>query len=376
MRTRAIVITASVAVAGAACTAAGAAPPVWAAPITATSADIARSTALAPNRTRACPGPRWVSARARLIRTRRVTKSTAGADSITRVVTTYCNGRRVTNTTRLRTFPTASTPSGGSAPGSGTGGIAASGSPFRMTLLHNNDGESKLRTGDSITNYGGAARFTAKLAETRAAAEAYSDADIAAGRKKQGVVVVSSGDNILPGVTARAAPAAGRSYDAYVLSRIGYDAITLGNHDFDFGPAGLAQMIDDTTDRNATWISANLDFSAFASLQSLVGAKRIQPYTVVERQGEKIGIIGLTTDLLPVISSPAPVTVRSTLAEIVNAAAGELEAQGVHPGRVPLRRPPDPGVRPWRAHHHHRQHTVGPDPGVGPDGRPGQHHRG
>lgn len=331
MKTRAIVITASVAVAGAACTAAGAAPPVWAAPITATSTDIARSTALAPNLTRACPGPRWVRARARLIHTRRVTKSTAGADSITRVVTTYCNGRRVTNTTRLRTFPTASAPSGGSAPGSGVGGgIAASGSPFRMTVLHNNDGESKLRTGDSITNYGGAARFAAKLAETRAAAEAYSDADIAAGRKKQGVVVVSSGDNILPGVTARAAQAAGRSYDAYVLSRIGYDAITLGNHDFDFGPARLAQMIDDTTDRNATWISANLDFSAFASLQSLAGAKRIRPYTVVERQGEKIGIIGLTTDLLPVISSPAPVTVRSNLAEIVNAAVVELEAQGVN----------------------------------------------
>jgi 5'-nucleotidase len=280
--------------------------------------------------TRKCPGKRWAAARAKTIRTRRTTTSTAGADRITRVVTTYCNGRRITNLTRLRSFAAASPPTSG--PGAGTPGPSAgsSGAPFRLTLLHNNDGESKLRTGDSIPNYGGAARFAAKLAEVRAAAEGFTDADITAGRKKQGVVVVSSGDNILPGITARAALAAGRSYDAYALSRIGYDAITLGNHDFDFGPARLAQMIDDTTDRNATWISANIDISASAPLQALATAGRLRPYRVVERQGEKVGIIGLTTDLLPVISSPAPVTVRSNLAEIVNGAVRELEGQGVN----------------------------------------------
>lgn len=287
----------------------------------------------ARNLTRACPGPRWTSARARTIRTRRSTTRLAGSDTLTRVVTTYCNGRRIVNVTRIRPVPGAQGGTAPSSPASSAPGAPASGgsgSPFRLTLLHNNDGESKLRTGDSIANYGGAARFSAKLAELRTAADSYSDADIALGRKKQGTVVVSSGDNILPGVTARAAQAAGRSYDAYVLSRIGYDAITLGNHDFDFGPARLAQMIDDTTDRGAVWISANLDFSAFASLQSLVTARRIRPYTVVERQGEKIGVIGLTTDLLPVISSPAPVTVRSDLAGIVNAAVRDLESQGVN----------------------------------------------
>jgi len=280
--------------------------------------------------TRKCPGAKYAKARARTIRTRRVTTRTAGIDQLTRIVTTYCNGRRVTNVTRIRRLAAAAPGGGSNADSPSGGGSTSSGSPFRLTLLHNNDGESKLRTGDSVTNYGGAARFAAKLRAVRADALAYSDADIAAGRKKQGVVVVSSGDNILPGVTARAAQAAGRSYDALALSRIGYDAITLGNHDFDFGPARLAQMIDDTTDRNASWISANLDFSAFAGLQSLVDTGRIKPWTIVERQGEKIGIIGLTTDLLPVISSPAPVTVRSNLAAIVNDAVTALQAQGVN----------------------------------------------
>jgi 5'-nucleotidase len=288
------------------------------------------NTASANARTKPCPGPRWVTQRARTIRTRKVTTTTAGIDKLTRVVTIYCNGRKLTNVTRIRPLSAGTT-----APPSASSPVAAPaastpGSPFRLTLLHNNDGESKLRTGDSITNYGGAARFAAKLTAMRTDAEAFSDADIAAGRKKQGTVVVSSGDNILPGVTARAAQAAGRSYDAYALSRIGYDAITLGNHDFDFGPTRLAQMIDDTTDRGAVWISSNLDFTPFAPLQALATAGRLRPWTIVERQGEKVGIIGLTTDLLPVISSPAPVTVRSDLAAIVNSAVGELEARGVN----------------------------------------------
>ena len=46
---------------------------------------------------------------------------------------------------------------------------------FRLTLLHNNDGESKLATGDSKAGYGGAARFATVVERLRDAAAARTD---------------------------------------------------------------------------------------------------------------------------------------------------------------------------------------------------------
>ena len=66
--------------------------------------------------------------------------------------------------------------------------------------------------------------------------------------KDKGTVVVTSGDNFLAGLNLRASfqrkdAGPGSFYDAIALGRIGYDAITIGNHEYDFGPARLAQLI-------------------------------------------------------------------------------------------------------------------------------------
>jgi 5'-nucleotidase len=91
------------------------------------------------------------------VRSRRVSRPTKNR---IRVITTYCNGgtrtaftikRSVITVTKTVTVPgpTVTVPA---AP------APAVKRPFRLTLLHNNDGESKYVVGDSIANYGGITR--------------------------------------------------------------------------------------------------------------------------------------------------------------------------------------------------------------------------
>lgn len=68
-----------------------------------------------------------------------------------------------------------------------------------------------------------------------------------------------------------------------VMNRIGYDAVTPGNHDLDYGIDTLMKIGDEA---NFPVISANIYYK---------NKLLFKPYEVEERQGIKIGIIGLTT---------------------------------------------------------------------------------
>jgi len=195
---------------------------------------------------------------------------------------------------------------------------------FQLTLLHNNDAESKLLTGDSTAGYGGAARFSTVLKRVRAdAARKEKDEP-----RSRGTLLVSSGDNFLAGLNLSASFEKGVPwYDSIAFDRFGYDAATIGNHEFDFGPDRLADFIRGT--RDVPFLSANLDVSAVDSLRRLAKRDRIAPYTVVKRDGRRIGIIGLTTPDLPIISSPGDVVVNPALADIVNGTVRRLDRKGV-----------------------------------------------
>lgn len=105
-----------------------------------------------------------------------------------------------------------------------------------------------------------------------------------------------------------------------------YDAMTFGNHEFDRGPAVLAEFI-----RNATFplVSANVDVTKDKDLQALAAGAigqpaeggKIYPAIIKEVGGEKIGIFGLTTTDTPSLSSPG--------ADIVFADAGKRAAETV-----------------------------------------------
>ena len=198
---------------------------------------------------------------------------------------------------------------------------ASAQSSFRLTILHTNDTESKLLYPSSSQQaYGGAARFKAKADALRAAANAAG-----------GVVMVSSGDNYLAGPEFNASlslPAGSRYYDSIALQAIGYDAICLGNHDFDFGPEVLANFINGFTD-GTKFLSSNLDFSAEPSLNALVGSGRIAKRTTSVTDGVTIGFVGATTPDLPFISSPGDVVVDPNFAAAIQTEVDALTAAGV-----------------------------------------------
>ncbi|MGH2696554.1 MAG: bifunctional metallophosphatase/5'-nucleotidase, partial [Actinomycetota bacterium] len=153
----------------------------------------------------------------------------------------------------------------------------------------------------------------------------------AAGRgAKRGVVMLSSGDNFLAGPQFNASLEKGAPFfDTIALDLVGYDALAIGNHEFDFGPDVLADFIGGFAS-DVPFLSSNLDVSAEPALQALADQGRIAASTVVKERGERIGIIGATTPALPFISSPRNVEVDPDVAGAIQAEVNALETTGVN----------------------------------------------
>ena len=194
---------------------------------------------------------------------------------------------------------------------------------YWLTVLHNNDGESAIVEDDGE---GGVNRFRTVVRKAKKKAKKNSTKEL-----RRGVVLVSSGDNFLASPSFAASQADGIFYDARALDLLRYDAIALGNHDFDFGPDLLADFIQAFRPKKAPpFLSANIDFSGEPALQALVDSGAIAPATVVKEKGQYIGIVGATTPNLPFISSPGNAVVLDNVAEIVQAQVDHLEGQGVN----------------------------------------------
>ena len=262
-------------------------------------------------------------------------------DGTVRTTRLFCDGtRRIViqrpgKPDKVITVPGPPAPGPNPPPNPGPGPVDPS---FRLTVLHNNDGESKYKVGDSVRNYGGVANFRTVLDELRREANEYTDADVESGKTRKGTVTISSGDNILAGLNLRASferfdSGEGAFYDDIALGALGYDGLTIGNHEYDFGPQRLAQLIE-FFPGDAPFLSANTDFSGTSTpneldLQDLFDEGRIAESTVTEKGGEEIGIIGVTPPNTPTISSPDPVTFSDQVAKEVNAEADALTEQGV-----------------------------------------------
>jgi len=189
---------------------------------------------------------------------------------------------------------------------------------YTLNLLHNNDGESQLLdAGSDLELYGGIDRFVSLVRDRKRIARANDWTPI----------TISSGDNFLAGPEFNASFVTRGTeeavyYDALGLGNIGYDAIVIGNHDFDFGPTVLAEFIN-AVKGDVPYLSANLDMSAEEDLQALVNSGRIAKSTTLAvdtAAGEKVvTIIGATTGNLPFISSPGGVVVDQDVAAAVQA---------------------------------------------------------
>jgi 5'-nucleotidase len=166
-----------------------------------------------------------------------------------------------------------------------------------FTILHTNDMHSSLIGMGPAADYtpftlnddktrGGYARLAALIANRKEA------------RKDQGpVLVLDAGDYSMGTPFGAASREIGS--ELQLMSMMGYDATTFGNHEFDYGPDGLGKSIGVATKagRVPAVLASNTNFSkddpTLADLQRLAKDKVIRPYLVIERGGIRFGIFGL-----------------------------------------------------------------------------------
>jgi 2',3'-cyclic-nucleotide 2'-phosphodiesterase / 3'-nucleotidase / 5'-nucleotidase len=214
---------------------------------------------------------------------------------------------------------------------------------FKLQVLHSSDMESGLSAVIDAPNF---AAIVDKLED-----------------EYPNTLILSSGDNTLPGpfLSSGEDPslqtplrntassyfggngnqlraAIGRP-DIAIMNIIGYNASALGNHEFDLGTTELNGQIGVDIRNNGSdkrwigaqfpYVSCNLNFSADANLNYLFTnqvlrdidfktpanitsnnqKKGISPSVIIERNGEKIGVVGITTQILAKISSPGATSV-------------------------------------------------------------------
>ncbi|MFN3208391.1 MAG: bifunctional metallophosphatase/5'-nucleotidase [Roseovarius sp.] len=109
---------------------------------------------------------------------------------------------------------------------------------------------------------------------------------------------------------------------AEMMNRLGYDAMTVGNHEFDDGPEVLRGFMDAV---EFPVLMSNADVSGEALLKDV-----LQKSTVIERGGEKIGLIGLTPQDTDELASPGPNIIFTDPSEAVQHEVDRLTEQGVN----------------------------------------------
>lgn len=174
-----------------------------------------------------------------------------------------------------------------------------------LTILHTNDTHANHqanRDGD-----GGAARMAAVVNQIRAQVD--------------NTILLDGGDRF----TGTLFHTLYEGQDQVeVMNLLGYDAMALGNHEFDNGDEVLADFV---TGLDFPALAANIDFSESPTLAEI----GIEEYAIVDVNGIEVGVIGLTTPDTPEISNPGDELVFSDdLVTIANALAADLTDQGVN----------------------------------------------
>lgn len=189
---------------------------------------------------------------------------------------------------------------------------------YIMHILHINDWHSRIESNNKYEStcsaeeegkgecIGGAARLVTAITAER--------------QKLQGqnVLLLNGGDNFQGSLFYSTYK--GKA-EAEFLNQMRFDAMTVGNHEFDDGEDALVPFLDVI---KFPVLSANVQ----AKAASKVG-NRIKPSVVLNLGGQRIGIIGAVTTDTPEISSPGPnIAIADDIATIT-AEVQKLQAQGV-----------------------------------------------
>ncbi|MDK9777179.1 MULTISPECIES: bifunctional UDP-sugar hydrolase/5'-nucleotidase UshA [unclassified Vibrio] len=150
---------------------------------------------------------------------------------------------------------------------------------YKLTVLHTNDHHGRFWQ-NKYGEYGMAARKTL-IDELRAEIQA-----------EGGSVLLLSGGDINTGVPESDLQDAEPDFKG--MSKIGYDAMALGNHEFD-NP--LEVLFKQQEWANFPMLSANI-------YGKETGKRLFQPYAMFNKQGIKIAVIGLTTEDTAKLGNP------------------------------------------------------------------------
>lgn len=145
----------------------------------------------------------------------------------------------------------------------------------KLTILHTNDTHSRIdpfpENDPKYPGMGGAARRAALIKKIRS--------------QEEHVLLLDAGD-IFQGTPYF--NLYGGELEFKLMSEMGYDASTIGNHDFDNGLDGLVKQLPHAS---FPFLCANYDFS-----QTPMKDKTI-PYKIFEKGGIKIGVFGIGIEL-------------------------------------------------------------------------------
>lgn len=146
----------------------------------------------------------------------------------------------------------------------------------KITILHTNDLQGQIiplveKDNQKQTEFGGLARIATMVQEIR--------------NKKEDVLLFDSGDTIQGTLFTRLF---GGEYIGELMSKLGYNAVTIGEHDFDKGPSGLKDYIKASS---YPFLAANLEIKSTSGLKGL-----IEPYVVLDVDGINVGVFGLMTE--------------------------------------------------------------------------------
>ncbi|MCO6048802.1 5'-nucleotidase C-terminal domain-containing protein [Mesorhizobium sp. RP14(2022)] len=201
--------------------------------------------------------------------------------------------------------------------------LALTGQPafadYTLNILHINDWHSRIESNNKYEStcsaeeegknecFGGAARLVTAFNQERQKLEG------------QNVLALNAGDNFQGSLFYTTFKGAA---ELEFLNQIRFDAMTVGNHEFDDGENALAPFLDKV---GFPVLGANVK----ANAQSKLG-DRVKPSAVVEIGGQRIGIIGVVTTDTPDIASPGPNLSFSDDVEAIKAEVAKLEGEGVN----------------------------------------------
>ncbi|MBU2944437.1 bifunctional metallophosphatase/5'-nucleotidase [Shimia thalassica] len=109
---------------------------------------------------------------------------------------------------------------------------------------------------------------------------------------------------------------------AEMMNKLGYDGMTVGNHEFDDGPEVLRGFMDAV---GFPVLMSNADVTKEELLADV-----LQKSTVIEKGGEKIGLIGLTPQDTDELASPGQNVTFSDPVAAVQGEVDKLTAMGVN----------------------------------------------